>query len=207
ILAETAANFAARFVHVSTDFVFDGAVPRPYDVDAVPAPLSVYGRTKLEGENIVRAVTAARTAILRTAWVYDAAGRNFLTTMLRLMRERRSVAVVADQVGTPTAADSVADALWQIAIRSDTRGIFHWTDAGVATWYDFAVAIAEEAAAIGLLPSDIEVTPIATSEYPTAAQRPGYSVLDKRSTATALGLKSIHWRRRLRTVLREFKRA
>ena len=134
--------------------------------------------------------------------MYAAEGKNFLNTMLRVMRERGAVRVVADQVGTPTAARPLAETLWKIVMRPEIRGIHHWTDAGVASWYDFAVAIAEEGAALGLLPQTVTVAPIATEDYPTPAHRPAYSVLDKRSLA-AFGLSPRHWRARLRDTLKE----
>jgi dTDP-4-dehydrorhamnose reductase len=207
VLAQAAKNCGARLIHISTDFVFDGSSSVPYRVDAVPAPMSVYGRTKLDGEIGVQSVPGVSAAIIRTAWVYDSTGRNFLVTMLRLMREHGRVRVVDDQIGSPTSASSVADAIWRLVGQTRTGGMFHWTDAGVASWYDFAVAIAEEAASCGLLPAGIAVEPIATSDYPTSARRPAYSVLDRHSTGAALGLTPVHWRRRLRSVLGEIARA
>lgn len=203
LLAEAARARDIQLIHVSTDFVFDGCAWLPYRVDAEPRPQSVYGRTKLDGERAIRSVLGDAATILRTAWVYDATGRNFLNTMLRLMREKGRVRVVADQVGTPTSADSVATALWRLAADRGVSGTFHWTDAGVASWYDFALAIAEEGAAAGLLPDTVDVEPIATCDYPTLAKRPAYSVLDKRSTCEALGLRLVHWRAALRRVLGE----
>jgi dTDP-4-dehydrorhamnose reductase len=122
--------------------------------------------------------------------------------MLRVMRANGSARVVADQIGTPTSARSLAEVLWRIVGNPEIRGIHHWTDAGVASWYDFAVAIAEEGAELGLLPAAVTVTPITTADYPTPARRPSYSVLDKRSLA-AYGLSPIHWRKHLRGVLKE----
>jgi dTDP-4-dehydrorhamnose reductase len=126
--------------------------------------------------------------------------------MLRVMRANGAARVVADQVGTPTAARWLAESLWRIAGNPQIRGIHHWTDAGVASWYDFAVAIAEEGAELGLVSRDVAVTPIATSDYPTPARRPSYSVLDKSSLAPH-GLSAIHWRQRLRGVLKEISSA
>ena len=187
-------------IQLSTDFVFDGNTSVPYAPDAEPNPLGVYGRTKLAGE---RAVLAALpdAIVLRTAWVYAARGRNFVLTMLRLMREKQLVRVVADQIGTPTAAESVAEAVWALAAAEGASGTFHWTDAGVASWYDLAVAVCEEASAMGLLDRPAEVVPITSEEYPTPAQRPRFSVLDTRSTVAATGLAPRHWRVRLRQVL------
>jgi dTDP-4-dehydrorhamnose reductase len=201
-LALAARESAARLIHISTDFVFDGAASTPYRPESVTNPLSVYGRTKRDGELAVLDALPQRSVIVRTAWVYAAMGANFVRTMLRVMRANGAVRVVADQVGTPTAARALAEALWQIAADTEIRGIHHWTDAGVASWYDFAVAIAEEGAQLGLLPPDVTVTPITTAEYPTPARRPSYSVLDKRSLAS-FGLTPIHWRKRLRSVLKE----
>lgn len=190
-----------RLLHISTDFVFDGRQSVPYQPNAPTAPLGVYGRTKLEGEQAILQVLGRRSLVLRTAWVYGATGKNFLRTMLRLMRERGAVRVVADQVGTPTCTHSLAEVLWRLAARPDSSGVFHWTDAGVASWYDFAVAIAEDGVAAGILCSMPEVTPIATADYPTPARRPAYSVLDKSATHNLLELPTIHWRTRLREVM------
>jgi dTDP-4-dehydrorhamnose reductase len=123
--------------------------------------------------------------------------------MLELMAQRGRVSVVADQIGSPTSARSVARVLWQFARRSDVYGIHHWTDSGRASWYDVALAIAEEGAALRLVPDNVEVRPISMSEYPTPARRPRYSVLDSASTRSALGLEPIPWRESLRTTLRE----
>jgi dTDP-4-dehydrorhamnose reductase len=201
-LAASAAACGARLVHISTDFVFDGTASSPYRPEAQPNPLGVYGTTKLLGERAVLEVLPERSVIVRTAWVYAAEGKNFVHTMLRLMRERGAVRVVADQVGTPTAARPLAEVLWQLVARPEVQGVHHWTDAGVASWYDFAVAIADEGAALGLLPSGVAVTPIATEEYPTPARRPAYSVLDKHSLMT-LGFHPAHWRHRLRETLKD----
>ena len=198
----TAANACgARLIHVSTDFVFDGAASTPYRPESATNPLGVYGRTKRDGELAVLDALPERSVTVRTAWVYAPFGSNFVRTMLRVMRANGTVRVVADQVGTPTAACSLAEVLWQIAGNGTIRGTHHWTDAGVASWYDFAVAIAEEGARLNLLPPDVTVTPITTADYPTPARRPAYSVLDKRSLAS-LGLNPIHWRKRLRDVLK-----
>ena len=179
-------------VYFSTDYVFDGAKGSPYVESDGTHPLSVYGRSKLLGE---------RAVVLRTAWVYAAQGKNFLLTMLRLMRERGAVRVVADQYGTPTSAESIARALWAIAQRPKLHGILHWTDAGKASWYDFALAIAEEGHAAGLLSMEVKVTPITTADYPTAAHRPANSALDTRASIAQLGLAPPPWRDNLRATL------
>lgn len=201
-LAAAARECGARLIHISTDFVFDGAASVPYGPDSATHPLSVYGTTKRDGERAVLEALPQRSTIVRTAWVYAASGANFVRTMLRVMRANGAVRVVADQVGTPTAARYLAETLWRIAGNPEIGGIHHWTDAGAASWYDFAVAVAEEGAELGLVPPEVAVTPITTADYPTPARRPSYSVLDKRSLA-AYGLTPIHWRKRLRAVLKE----
>lgn len=206
-LALAADATGARLLHLSTDFVFDGLGSRPYATDAATNPQSTYGRTKRGGEEAVMRVLPGSSVVLRTAWIYAADGNNFVRTMLRLMGSKGSVRVVADQVGSPTAARSLAEVIWAIAARPQIKGIQHWTDAGVASWYDFAVAIAEESALIGLLGSRVRVEPIATEDYPTPAKRPGYSVLDKRGLHAALAIPAHHWRNNLRTVLREIAAA
>lgn len=204
-LASVARDHGIRVLHVSSDYVFDGSSPRPYHPDSPTNPLNVYGKTKRLGESVISEMLPDRSAILRTSWVYAASGTNFVRTMLRTMRDRRAVKVVTDQIGTPTAARTVAEALWAMALRPNITGVYHWTDAGVASWYDFAVAIAEEAESIGLLPRSVEITPISSAEYPAAAQRPPYSVLDKSSTMATLQIRPVHWRVRLRQVLAEIQ--
>ncbi len=201
-LAEAARAIpGCRLLHISTDYSFDGRSREAYKPDDATNPLGVYGRTKRDGERAVLEVLGDRAVVLRTAWVYAAEGGNFLLTMLRLMRERGAVRVVADQRGTPTTADSIARALWTIAQRPQVRHILHWTDAGEATWYDFAVAIAEEGLAAGLLSKPPQVTPISSAEYPTAATRPANSVLDSRESIAQLGITPAHWRENLRATL------
>jgi len=205
-LAEAAKRHSARLVHVSTDFVFDGETSRPYAPDDEPSPVNIYGRTKRDGEVAILR-SGADALIVRTAWVYFERGRNFVHTMLRLMSERDEMRVVSDQIGTPTYARNLARALWTMA-QKPVSGIYHVTDSGVASWYDFAVAIAEEAGELGLVREHIAIEPITTQEYPTPARRPSFSVLDKRSLMAALGLDAPpHWRSRLREVLAEVVRA
>ncbi|MDE3170291.1 MAG: dTDP-4-dehydrorhamnose reductase, partial [Acidobacteriota bacterium] len=175
-LARAARDYGARLVHVSTDFVFDGRKSSPYLPDDAMRPLSVYGASKAEGEDRLRALAGATAVIVRTSWLYAAVGQNFVNTMLRLMREKDGLGVIADQVGTPTWAQSLAEVIWKIAEEPKIAGTHHWSDAGVASWYDFAVAIQEEALAAGLLTRVIPIRPIATEEYPLPAKRPAYSV-------------------------------
>jgi dTDP-4-dehydrorhamnose reductase len=203
VMAEACEQRSIRFVHVSTDFVFDGSAGRPYRPSDATNPLSTYGASKLEGERRIAACPGLDWRVIRTAWVYSATGRNFVLTMLRLFRERPVVKVVADQVGAPTSARSLAACVWAAALTDRESGILHFTDAGVASWYDFAVAIYEEARALGLIQQEVAIMPIATEQYPTPARRPSYSVLDTRGTLEQLGLQPVHWRTNLRRVLKE----
>jgi len=196
----------ARLIHVSTDFVFDGAAGRPYRVDDRTAPLGVYGASKLEGEKKIAAVAALDWRVVRTAWVYSGVGKNFLLTMLRLFRERDEVRVVSDQVGTPTSAVTLAQCIWRAAMeQSGASRVLHFTDAGVASWYDFAVAIYEDASDLNLIARNVKIVPITTSQYPTPARRPSYSVLDKSETWARFNIQPVHWRVRLREVLKGMK--
>lgn len=202
-LARAAAASGARLVHVSTDFVFDGKSARAYLPGDPANPLGVYGASKRAGEEAVLAALP-HALIVRTAWVHAATGHNFVKTMLRVMAERGRVSVVADQIGTPTHAASLARAIWAL-VAADAVGMHHFTDAGVASWYDFAVAIAEEAYALGLIAA-AEVVPIATSDYPTPARRPAFGLLDKTATWAITGVPR-HWRQELRLMLAELKEA
>jgi dTDP-4-dehydrorhamnose reductase len=187
-------RLGARLIHLSTDYVFDGARGHPYLPEDPPRPLGVYGRTKLMAEREVTGLSGGDALILRTAWLYSREGRNFVLTMLRHMKERDEIGVVCDQVGTPTWCRSLAEAVWAAAERPWLNGIHHWTDDGVASWYDFAVAIQEEARALGYLQRAVPIRRLLTSEYPTAAPRPAYSVLDASATSAALELRRRHWR-------------
>jgi dTDP-4-dehydrorhamnose reductase len=200
-LALAAERVGARLIHVSTNYVFDGEQSTPYLPSSTPRPISVYGQTKYQGEQVALGVPGKRAIVVRTAWVYAATGSNFVSTMLRLMAERDAVAVVADQVGTPTWAATLAAALWRFAERPELHGIYHWTDDGVASWYEFAVAIQEEALARGLLTRSVPIRALQTSEYPTAARRPRFGVLDTRSSIEALGYAPLPWRDNLRRML------
>lgn len=201
-LARAVKDVKARMVHISTDFVFDGNSSRPYRPEDIPAPLSVYGTTKLAGERAVLDLLQAEGLIIRTAWLYSAHGNNFVHTMIRLMREKPVLNVIEDQIGTPCWANGLARAVWA-AIENNLKGIFHWTDAGVASWYDFAVAIQEEALLAGLLERAIPVLPIPQEKYPTPARRPRFSLLDKSSFTAATGMMPSHWRQQLRRMIRE----
>lgn len=201
ILAAAARRCGARFVHVSTDFVFSGNKCTPYLPHDAPAPLNVYGHSKLAGEHAVLEANPD-ALIVRTAWVYGAHGSNFVKTMLRLMKRQEPVRVVADQIGTPTHVRSLAVALWTLSERQ-VSGIQHFTDAGVASWYDLAVATLEEGLALGLLSAPVPVLPVPSSAFPRPARRPQFSVLDKEDCWTHLGAPAAHWRVELRAALGE----
>jgi dTDP-4-dehydrorhamnose reductase len=200
VLAAASGRVGAWLVQVSTDYVFDGGQSRPYSPASPTNPLNVYGRTKLQGEQAVARALPARSTVVRTSWLYAADGRNFLTTMLRLMASRPQLTVVSDQIGAPTSVVGLAQVLWAFTRRRAT-GVYHWCDSGVASWYDFAVAIAEEAASVGVLTASPRILPITSADYPTAARRPPCSLLDKRDTERLLGITALHWRRALRETL------
>jgi dTDP-4-dehydrorhamnose reductase len=203
VLTRSASRVGCRTLHLSTDFVFDGRSNRAYLPSDPTNPLSVYGASKLGGEE--KLLSAGGGLVLRTAWVYAASGRNFVLTMLRLMKERERIAVVCDQIGTPTWAASIAGAVWGLIDLDAPEGIYHWTDLGVASWYDFAVAIQDEALARGLLSREIPIEPIQSVAYPTRAQRPAFSVLNTTDTRTLIKVPARHWRHNLETMLDELR--
>lgn len=198
VMREALARYGGRLVQISTDFVFDGNASRAYSPDARRNPLSTYGLSKAAGED----AAGEDALIVRTSWVYAAGGGNFVRTMLRLMRERDALNVVHDQIGAPTLASGLAATIWALAGQGAT-GIFHHRDAGVASWYDFAVAIQEEALALGILTRAIPIRPIPSSAYPVPARRPAFSLLDDGATRALLGDAPPHWRVNLRTMLKE----
>jgi dTDP-4-dehydrorhamnose reductase len=203
--ARALAASGGRLLQVSTDFVFNGEQGSPYRPEQAMQPLGVYGSSKAEGEQLARAaLPPSDCCVLRTSWVYGPVGRNFCLTMLRLHRLRaeagQPLAVVADQVGCPTATHTLAAACWA-AIAHQASGILHWSDAGAASWYDFAVAIGELGVARGLLQRSAAVLPITTEDYPTPAQRPSYSLLDCSGSRQQLNLPPLHWRAALAEVM------
>lgn len=221
-------EIGASLIHVSTDFVFDGSNTTPYQPQDTPCPINVYGDSKLQGDIKVSQILGNQATIIRTAWVYSAHGNNFVKTMLRLMDEKEQLGIVYDQVGTPTWAKGLAMMIWELVEklkvkRNDTAKcsdelstlseanfpllpqILHWTDAGVASWYDFAVAIQELALEKGMLNKEIPVGPISQTAYPTPAKRPSFSVIDKTTAEEACGIKTTHWRKQLSMMLDELK--
>jgi dTDP-4-dehydrorhamnose reductase len=203
IMAQAAKEIAAQLLHISTDYVFDGQKNTPYLEDDQTNPLGIYGKSKLLGEQGVRD-NCDRHIILRTAWVYGSRGHgNFVKTMLRLGAEREELKVVADQMGSPTWSYDIAEAIANLLDRNVSSGIYHFTSSGIASWYDFAIAIFEEAAKIGFPLKIKQVFPITTADYPTPAQRPNYSVLSKDKYTQAVGVYPPYWRDSLRKMLVE----
>ena len=216
VMAETAQQIGARLIHISTDYVFDGQKNSPYLETDRPNPIGAYGRSKLLGEQGIQQVAAQSPdfgyAILRTAWVYGSQGKsNFVKTMLRLGSDREEVRVVADQVGTPTWSAEIARAIALLApgllntdaASSDLSGIYHFTNSGITSWYDFAVAIFEEAEAIGFPLKLQRVVPITTAEFPTPTQRPAYSALACQKIWAIQQAPAPQWRQSLRRMLTE----
>lgn len=190
-LAAAAAATGATLIHISTDYVFDGTAHLPYAEQAPTAPLGVYGRTKLAGERAV-AESGCKYLTFRTAWLYSEYGNNFLKTMLRLTAEKERLNVVFDQAGTPTYAGDLAMTIFSIVeggYFAGNEGLYHFSNEGVASWYDFA---AEIAAAAGH--DKCRIRPCRTAEFPTKAARPAYSVLDKSKIKETFGLEIPHWR-------------
>lgn len=186
-LAEAAEACGATLIHISTDYVFDGTAYVPYTEEATPCPNTVYGITKLAGENEVMK-RCSRAMIIRTAWLYSEYGNNFVKTMLRLGRERETLGVVFDQVGTPTYAGDLAKAIFDAIEQGVQPGIYHFSNEGVCSWYDFTIAIHRLA---GI--TTCKVNPLHTDEYPAKAPRPHYSVLDKTKIKRTLGIEIPHW--------------
>jgi dTDP-4-dehydrorhamnose reductase len=208
VMAEEAEKLGAYLIHISTDYVFDGNNSRPYSETDVTNPVSAYGTSKLAGERAIQEI-CTRYLILRTAWVYGSLGKsNFVKTMLRLGKDKEEIRVVADQIGTPTSARNIASAIASLVplIQSDISsltGIYHYTNSGAASWYDFADAIFEEAQILGFPLQIQRLIPITTPEYPTPAIRPAYSVLACKKISTLLGTYPPHWRQSLKVILKE----
>ncbi len=192
ILAQVCKEYNVKLIHISTDYVFDGNGIQPYKEDDAINPQGIYGLSKAKGE--IQALQAyGDTIIIRTAWVYSAFGKNFVKTMVKLMQEKDELKVVNDQIGSPTYAADLAEAILQIiSFKKWEGGIYHYTNDGILSWYDFAVAIKE------LTGSNCNVIPIATSQYPTPAKRPAYSVLDKTKIQAVYQVEIRPWRQSLK---------
>ncbi|NCQ84135.1 MAG: dTDP-4-dehydrorhamnose reductase [Microcystis aeruginosa W13-18] len=204
IMAESAEKIQAKFLHISTDYVFDGRKNTPYLETDLTNPLGVYGQSKLRGEEEIKTVNS-QAIILRTAWVYGSYGKsNFVKTMLRLGKEREELKVVVDQVGSPTWAKDIAAAITQLLINADNpAGIYNFTNSGIASWFDLTKAIFEEAKISGIPLKIQRVIPITTAEYPTPAARPAYSVLSGQKISQQLGYIPPYWRDSLKAMLNQ----
>jgi dTDP-4-dehydrorhamnose reductase len=200
LLAKTCRSVSSRFIHISTDYVFDGNSSRPLLENDQTAPINVYGESKLRGEELARKEDPG-ALIIRTAWVYSEFGNNFVKTMIRLMKEREAVNVINDQIGSPTYAADLASAILKIChTEKFVPGIFHYSNAGRISWYDFACAIKE------LTGSRCKVNPISSSEYPTAARRPKYSLLNTAKIASTYSLAIPEWKSSLEKCLERIQR-
>jgi dTDP-4-dehydrorhamnose reductase len=204
MMAEAAQKLGSLLLHISTDYVFDGKKNTPYTEEDITNPLGIYGRSKLAGEENIRQI-CDRHVILRTAWVYGTYGKsNFVKTMLYLGGERETIRVVCDQVGSPTWARDIADAIAQL-LAADVTGTYHFTDSGVASWYDFAIAIFEAAKQMEFPLKVQQILPITTSEYPTPAQRPAYSVLATKKISNVLNYQVPYWRDSLKKMMAQLQ--
>lgn len=204
-LGIAASNNQAKVIHVSTDYVFDGTGSRPYTESDQVCPKSVYGKSKQEGESALLEA-CADSIIIRTAWLYSIFGNNFVKTMIKLGKERESLNVVADQTGTPTNAADLAKAIVKILDYSEANshfkaGIYHYSNEGITTWYNFTKAIHHDA---GI--TTCKVNPISTDQYPTRASRPQYSVLDKSKIKAAFGIQIPQWEDSLRVCITELSK-
>ena len=193
-------NHKKILIHISTDFVFDGKKSSPYDINDPTNPIGVYGKTKQQGEAFALKECEA-AYVVRTGWVYSEHGANFVKTILRLASEREHLGVVADQIGTPTYALHLAEMIWQLLLKKPQQKLWHFSDAGVASWYDFAVTIVQEAEILGLLTRKPVIKPITTLDYPTPAHRPAFSVLNKKNTWSELNITPVHWQAALSKML------
>ena len=198
-LGIAAQKYKAKVIHVSTDYVFDGTSNTPYTETMPTNPQTIYGKTKLEGEKALLSVCNT-SFIIRTSWLYSSFGNNFVKTMLRLGNERDSINVVFDQVGTPTYAADLANAIWEIITSKSTDyGVYHFSNEGVCSWYDFTTAI------FRLTNTNCQVFPIESSEYPTKTPRPLYSVLNKRKIKSTFAVSIPHWEVSLQKCLQILK--
>ncbi|MHB1105202.1 MAG: dTDP-4-dehydrorhamnose reductase [Lutibacter sp.] len=196
-LAEVAKLYLCKFIHISTDYVFDGKAHKPYIETDIPNPQSVYGKTKFEGELALQKINPSNSIIIRTSWVYSSFGNNFVKTMLRLGKERDVLNVIDDQIGTPTYAADLAKTILEILPKINNKKVevFHYTNEGVCSWYDFAKAIFENKNI------NCKIQPISTAKYPTIAKRPHYSALNKTNIKEVYKIKIPHWKDSMCTCL------
>ena len=201
VLAQWCSRHNCTLIQISTDFVFDGQADAPYVPESATGPLSVYGASKLAGEHHVRDRLPHDGIIVRTAWLYSEFGSNFVKTMLRLMGERHELRIVNDQIGSPTSAHTLARFILTLLKKGTTHGVFHWTDGAEISWFEFARAIYEAGRSCQLLANDVSIQPIQSSEYPTPAARPAYSVLDRTSSLALIDEAAVDWRASLNHVI------
>ena len=199
-IATSSAKWSARVIHISTDYVFDGNRSAPYPPEAETKPVNIYGASKLAGELAVQS-SGADALIIRTGWLYSAAGMNFVLTILSALHARKSLQVVNDQFGVPSSAPDFAAAIWACIERPTLRGIRHWVNEGTASWFDFAVEIRKAAENLDLVDTAADISPISTEAYKSPAARPRYSVLDASGLWAEIGTRPPHWTEALATVL------
>lgn len=198
VLAAVCKEHKTKFIHISTDYVFSGNATYPYTENFPTDPVNIYGASKLEGEKQAMQLNPD-SVIIRTSWVYSSHGKNFVKTMLRLMNEKNEISVVNDQVGSPTYAADLAEAIMQIAGKWQP-GIYNYSNDGVISWYEFALAIKE------ITGGTCKINPVSTTEYPTPARRPAYSVLDKTKIQKTFGIKLKNWKESLAACIAKIKR-
>ncbi len=210
-LAKAINKINGKILHISTDFVFDGEQNYPYNVNQKKNPINQYGYSKALGEDLIqkRIKNTDNITLLRTSWLISPYNKNFVLNMLKLHSEKEFLHVVSDQIGTPTSAKHLAKICWEIIKFKRTKNlptILHWTDAGVASWYDIAVAVGEIGKQLKILSKNAKVIPIQTCEYPSTANRPKFSLLDIKVTSKLLEISPNHWRSNLLEILNEYKK-
>lgn len=203
-LAMAARSVSSGIVHISTDFVFDGKLARDYVEDDVPNPLNSYGISKLAGEEALHQHFFGSAIIIRTSWLYSPQGKNFVKTILRLLREKPSLAVISDQIGVPTSPRSLAHVIYK-SIQLELNGLFHWCDAGQCSWYEFACEIQNQALEVGLIAQEKEIRPISAQEYPSKVHRPSWSVMSQQKLAAATKVDPLLWQNELKLVLQKIR--
>ena len=207
-IAKALKKTGGKLIQISTDYVFDGNQVRPYLANTQRNPINNYGKSKLAGEKVIEEILfpSNQAIILRTSWILSPIGKNFALTMLDLFKKRDLIRVVSDQIGSPTSALILAKVCWEIILNKNfgesIPKILHWSDAGIASWYDVAVAISEMGNEIGLLNRKPEIIPIFSKDFKTAAKRPYFSVLDSKDTEDHLGIKKLYWRDTLKEILK-----
>ena len=185
-MVNTASKLGIRFIQLSTDYVFDGNSSLPYSVNQKPTAINVYGQSKLLAEKVILQQQSNQYCIVRTSWLYHHSGKNFVTTMLKLMSQAQSnshiISVVNDQTGSPTMVDDLAHFLWKLCLQKQWSAIYHWSDAGKCTWYEFAQEIQSQALALGLIPATVSLIPVTSEQYNSCVKRPSFSVLDTKQS-------------------------